>query len=146
GESFHMAYKYKVRSGTANAKKIEHLTLFRLGEQYLILAEALAQQGNLDEAIKNIDIIRKRAGIALLQDAGVAYTKTEDLDLVMDERQMEVCFEVGHRWLNLNRTGSAGAVLGKIPEKNWQPTDRYFPIPQAERLLNPYLKQNPGYE
>lgn len=146
GEEFYMAYKYKVYRGVANEKKKEHLTLFRLGEQYLILAEALAQQGQLAEAIKSIDVIRARAGIPLLQDAAAAYTKEQVLDSVMAERQRELCFEFGQRWLDLNRTGRAGAVLSKIPEKDWQPTDRYFPIPQSEILLNPFLKQNPGYE
>lgn len=146
GVVYHLAYKYKVGWEGVDDKLKEHLTLFRLGEQYLILAEAAAHQGKLDEAIVALDSIRNRAGIPLVNDMNIAITEESLLDLVMEERQRELCFEFGHRWLDLNRTGRAAEVLGNIPEKNWQPTDRYFPIPQSEILLNPFLKQNPGYE
>ncbi|WP_316817102.1 RagB/SusD family nutrient uptake outer membrane protein [Pedobacter nyackensis] len=147
GTTYHLLNKYKVRAGVANAKKIEHLTLLRLGEQYLILAEALAHQsGKLIEAVENIDIIRVRAKVDPLKAPGVTYTQDQVLDMVMDERQKELCFELGHRWFDLNRTGRAAAYFATFPEKNWQPTDRFFPIPAEEVLDNPFLKQNPGYQ
>lgn len=146
GTVYHLASKYKIRYGTANEKKIEHLTVLRLGEQHLILAEALAQQEQLDEAITQLDMIRERAGITLLKDMHITKTKERLLELVMEERQRELCFELGHRWYDLNRTGHANTYFPSLSYKDWQPTDRYFPIPQSEILLNPFLKQNAGYE
>lgn len=146
GDVYYMANKYKIRYGIPNEKKIEHLTILRLGELHLILAEALAQQEQLEEAITQLDIIRKRAGIPLLKNMNITKTKAHLLDLVMEERQRELCFELGHRWFDLNRTGRADAYFSSLSYKDWQPTDRYFPIPQSEILLNPFLKQNAGYK
>ena len=144
--TYYLAHKYKIRWLDRNVPRTELLTVLRLGEQHLILAEALAQQGELDAAVEQLDILRTRAGITLLDDMDTPKTKENVLDLVMDERQRELCFELGHRWFDLNRTGRADAYFSSLPYKDWQPTDRYFPIPQSEILLNPFLKQNPGYE
>lgn len=145
GQIFQMANKYKIRNGTSNAKKEEHLTVLRLAEMYLIRAEALAQQDQLDQAVAALDMVRDRAEIPLRQDSEATYSKTQVLDWILDERQRELCFEMGHRWFDLIRAGKADAYLGGFPEKDWQSTDKLFPIPQSERLLNPSLTQNDGY-
>ncbi|POY37934.1 hypothetical protein C3K47_05265 [Solitalea longa] len=139
GTIYKYLYKYKVYGSFTTPKK-EHLTLLRLGEQYLILAEALAHQGKLTEANDNIDFIRLRAKVDPLKGNGITYTQAQVLDLVMNERQKELCFELGHRWFDLNRTGRAAAYFATFPEKQWQPTDRYFPIPADEASKNPFLK------
>jgi len=66
---------------------------------------------------------------------------------VAHERQTELFAEWGHRWLDLKRTGQAGAVLSVIPLKqpwlgNYQ---LLYPIPYTEIQDDPSLVQNPGY-
>lgn len=146
GEVFPMANKYKIQYGTSNAKKEEHLTVLRLAEMYLILAEALAQQDQLSDAVDALDYVRDRAGVSLRKDEGPTYSKTQVLDWILDERQRELCFEMGHRWFDLIRSGRADTYLGGFSHKDWQTTDQLFPIPQSERLLNPALTQNDGYQ
>jgi len=45
GTTYYYPNKYK--SATQNASLTEYLMVFRLGEQFLIRAEARAQQGNI---------------------------------------------------------------------------------------------------
>ena len=119
--------------------------VFRLGEQYLIRAEARAQQNNLAGAISDIDMIRSRAGLPLINDTEPGINKDNLLLAIEHERQIELFSEWGHRWLDLKRTGRAGAVLGPI-KADWSSDDELYPIPQSERDKNPFLgEQNPGY-
>ncbi|MCS6905869.1 MAG: RagB/SusD family nutrient uptake outer membrane protein [Bacteroidia bacterium] len=111
--------------------------ILRLAEQYLIRAEARAQQNNLSGALEDLNAVRLRAG---LQEAS-ADTQAEVLRLVEKERQCELAFE-GHRWFDLVRTGRAEEVLGISPQERFR---LVFPIPQAEIVRNPKLVQNPGY-
>jgi hypothetical protein len=78
---------------------------------YLIDAEAKAQQGKIAEAKADVDIIRKRAGLAALTST---ITKDQLLLAIEKERKLELFGEWGHRWLDLKRTGRADAVLGGI--------------------------------
>jgi hypothetical protein len=130
--------KYKSRLAT---QAIEYQILFRLAEQYLIRAEARAQQNNLAGAASDLNMIRNRAGLGNTS----ANTQSTLIDAILAERRLEFCFEMGHRWLDLKRTGKADAVLQPIKGSNWQSTDVFFPIPQSEIDKNPNLTQNPGY-
>ncbi|GAB4045526.1 RagB/SusD family nutrient uptake outer membrane protein [Spirosoma litoris] len=138
GKTYSYPYKYKVKS---NATVTEQLTMLRLAEQYLIRAEARAQQGNLTGALQDLNVIRSRAGLAALD---TTLDKAGVLLAIEQERRIELVAEWGHRWFDLKRTGRADAVLA--PKKpSWKPTAVLYPIPQAEGLANPNLTQNPGY-
>jgi hypothetical protein len=63
---------------------------------------------------------------------------------ITHERQTELFCEWGHRWLDLKRTGQAGAVLAPI-KSQWTPDAQLYPIPQQELTVDPNLTQNPGY-
>jgi hypothetical protein len=114
--------------------------MLRLAEQYLIRAEARAQLENIPGAQEDLNAIRSRAG---LPDTD-ADDKASLLLAIERERQAELFAEGGHRWLDLKRTNRADAVLGPL-KADWQTPDALFPIPDAERQLNPNLTQNDGY-
>ena len=137
GINYYYPSKYR---NTAQESPREDYMIFRLGEQYLIRAEALAQQNLLDDARADINALRERAGL----NPTLATTKEEVLKAVAHERQTELCFEWGHRWFDLNRTGQANVVLPVI-KPGWQSSDALYPVPFDQLKTNVYLKQNPGY-
>lgn len=133
-------YPYKYKNLTATASPVEDYMVFRLAEQYLIRAEALAKQNKLDSALADLNQVRLRAGLG----NSSAVTMTDVLSAVMHERQTELFAEWGHRWFDLRRTGTIDAVLGAL-KPGWQPTDSTLPVPFTEIQNNPFLIQNPGY-
>jgi hypothetical protein len=144
GETYYYPYKYK--SATYGDPVQEYQTVLRLGEQYLIRAEARAQQGNLEGARADLDIIRQRAGLSQTN----ARTKSELLAAILHERHIEMFAEFGQRWLDLKRTAAINDVMQiETPLKTngspWRPFQQLYPIPLAELQTNPNLAQNPGY-
>lgn len=140
-ETWHFPFKYKVY---ADAMVTESTSVLRLAEQYLIRAEARVRRNHLDGAIEDLDIIRSRAGLLLLSDTNPDASAEELLLAVEHERKVELFAEWGHRWLDLKRTGRMPNVLGAV-KPNWQDADTLYPIPLSEIMVNPALKQNPGY-
>ncbi|RBQ02440.1 RagB/SusD family nutrient uptake outer membrane protein [Pedobacter miscanthi] len=118
----------------------EYFTLFRLGEQYLIRAEARAQLNNLTGSRADLLMIRQRAGLG----ATPANDKNALLLAVERERRIELSCEMGHRWFDLKRTARANTVLGAV-KPTWKPEAALYPIPADQRSRNGNLTQNPGY-
>ncbi|WP_162847129.1 RagB/SusD family nutrient uptake outer membrane protein [Mucilaginibacter gracilis] len=140
----HAPYKYKLTSGTtATASRTEALVFLRLGEQYLIRAEARAQQNKLATAITDLDAVRHRAGITLIGTTQPNIIQADLLTKIAHERFVELFAEQGHRWLDLKRTGQADVVLAGKP--NWTPQAQLFPIPATDITNDHNLVQNPGY-
>ena len=137
-DTIYYPYKYKVSTGT---NITEYYVVLRLAEQYLIRAEARANQNNILGAQNDLNIIRNRAGLANT----ISNNKSSLLTSIDHERRTELFAEWGHRWFDLKRTGEADSVLGNLKPDTWQPTDTLWPIPQSQILLNPALIQNPGY-
>jgi hypothetical protein len=141
GTEYYIPYKYKVgpAQATPGAPYSEYYMVFRLSEQYLIRSEARA---HLDEnnALDDLNIVRKRAGLT----SSASVTKSEILNSIMHERQIEFFAEFGHRWLDLKRTQEANTVLSTI-KPLWQPYCQLYPIPLSELKVDPNLTQNPGY-
>lgn len=131
-------YKYKMTTNDTGAVR-EYEMVLRLAEQYLIRAEARAQQGELAGAIADVNTIRARAGLP----PTTALTQTDVLTAVAQERRVELFSEWGHRWLDLKRTGQADIVLQT--RMGWDQHDLLYPIPAAELLADPAVAQNPGY-
>lgn len=138
GVDYYYPYKYKSRLGT---QAIEYYIMFRLAEQYLIRSEARTYLGNTAAATSDLNIVRSRAGLLNT----TANSEATLLPAILAERQREFFCEMGHRWFDLKRTGTADNILSVIKGSNWQPTDQLFPIPQTELDKNPFLVQNPGY-
>jgi hypothetical protein len=135
-------YPFKYKNVLASATPVEDYMVFRLGEMYLIRAEAAAELNNLSGALADVNIIRARAGLA--GSTANVTSQTAVLAAVMHERQTELCFEWGNRWFDLKRTGTAGTVL-TAEKTGWQSYDTLYPLPQAQIQLNNQLTQNPGY-
>lgn len=142
GTNYIYPAKYKQR--TVDGSPAEDYVLIRLSEMYLIRAEAQARQGVLTEAIADLNQIRNPDRVGLPVYSGPA-TEAAVIAAIMKERRIELYCEGGHRWYDLKRTGTVDGVLS-AEKPNWQSTDALFPVPASEIILNPFLKQNPGYE
>jgi len=142
GTIYHHPAKYRVKIGPFNGNPPEYYMVLRLAEQYLIRSEARARQNKLNEAISDLNVIRKRA---TLPNLSTSLNQAQVLTAIEQERRVELFSEWGHRWFDLKRTARIDAVLSLIKNSNWQTTDQLYPIPQSEILANPQIKQNPGY-
>lgn len=140
GENF-WYFPMKYREGSNTEVTQECSVLFRLGELYLIAAEAQAAMGNGSESLHYLNAIRERA---LLPPLEVTVTDVL-MEAIMAERRVELFTEHGHRFFDLKRKGLANPVLSSI-KPNWDSTDILLPLPEAELSINPnLLPQNEGY-
>lgn len=138
--TYYFPNKYK--SAVAGA---ENQVMLRLGEQYLIRAEARAMQ-NKTTAVDDVNAIRTRAGgIALLPASTPMATL---LTAIAKERQTELFTESGHRFFDLKRTGAIDNVMtsvSTIKGSVWASYMSLWPIPPSESIQNPNITPNPGY-
>ncbi|MFA6084790.1 RagB/SusD family nutrient uptake outer membrane protein [Mucilaginibacter sp.] len=142
GKTYYSPYKYKNRA--ANTSVPEYLIALRAGEQYLIRAEARAQQGNISGssgAIADLNVIRTRAGLGNYSEAT---DQSSVVAAIRHEKQVELFTEWGNRFLDLKRTGGLNAAIGSF-KSTWKPNAIVLPIPQNELNTNPNLTQNQGY-
>jgi len=120
--------------------------LMRLGETYLLQAEAQFKQGKLAEAASSINVLRARANATPATAAQVT------MDYILDERARELLAEENRR-MTLMRTGT---LVTRTLQYNTQTTNPIvgltsknllLPIPKSEIDLNKdaVLEQNPGY-
>lgn len=121
-----------------------NITIFRLAEQYLVRAEARAQQGRIvgaNSAQTDINVLRNRAKAP---NASLS-AQADALLTIEKERVYELSFE-GHRWYDLKRTGRIQTVMTAF-SPNWNEKYQLWPIPQSEIQRNKALAgaQNPGY-
>ncbi|ROI10078.1 RagB/SusD family nutrient uptake outer membrane protein [Chryseobacterium sp. H3056] len=137
--TYYRLEKYKNRIPGDNSS--EYSVVFRLEEVYLLLAEALAQQNRVSEAVPFINATRQRAGLPALPDT---MTKGECLAEALLEERKEFFAEMGHRFLDLKRNGNLDILTTVKP--NWKNHHALWPVPQSDLLANPNLNpQNPGY-
>jgi len=135
------AYKYKANYG---APVTEYEMVLRLGEQFLIRAEAEAELGDFPDASVDLNMIRTRAGLPNT----TASSQSTLLTAIQNERRVELFSEWGHRWLDLKRTGTVDAVMSvatPIKGGTWITSHQLYPIANYELVNDPNLKQNPGY-
>jgi hypothetical protein len=140
--TYYYPFKYKI--GAVNTSPSEYTMVLRLGEQYLIRAEARAQQGNLSDASADLNAIRNRAGLGNT----TANNQSFLLTAIQQERRVELFTEWGDRWFNLKRTNTIDAVMSVAsPQKggSWSTNWQWYPIPLSELAANPHLEQNQGY-
>ena len=118
------------------------LPVLRLEEQYLIRAEARAQQDKLSSSADDINVIRNRAGISLIDATNLS--KQDVLLVIENERRLELAFD-GHRYSDIIRTGRAAEVFGSYNEIYKDSRYWVFPIPYSAITSDSDLVQNPGY-
>lgn len=141
-DTFYYPYKYKITA--MGASTAEYSVVLRLAEQYLIRAEARAQQANIGGAQADLNVIRTRAGLPNT----AATDQPSLLTAILNERRHELFTEWGHRWLDLKRTNTIDAVMSiETPLKGgtWETYDALYPVPLTEMINNPKLTQTPGY-
>lgn len=120
--------------------------LMRLGETYLLKAEAQLAQGKTGDAATTINIIRARANASPVTAGQIT------MDFILDERARELLAEENRR-MTLMRTGT---LVDRVTRFNTQTTNPVIgisakhllmPIPQNEINLNKdaVLDQNTGY-
>ncbi|MRR23600.1 RagB/SusD family nutrient uptake outer membrane protein, partial [bacterium] len=136
GFTWYRASKYKNLSVNTD----EYSVIFRLEEVYFIMAEALARQGRIEEALPWLNATRERAGLT-------AFTSLSGEDFfneLLAEKRREFFTEFGHRFFDLKRLGRLDDLTAlKI---NWEDYMQVWPLPRDEMLLNQNLSpQNSGY-
>lgn len=134
----------KYRTTSASQVPKENYVYLRLAEQYLIRAEARANQNGPDGfegAIADVETIRSRAGI---DDPLSIEDRQGLLDAILEERRRELFAEWGNRWTDLKRFNRTADVLQSV-KQNWNPAAILNPIPIQEINANPRLIQNEGY-
>jgi hypothetical protein len=126
--------------------------VYRLGEVYLIAAEADVGLGNTVEAAQMINVLRVRAASSLHKaDNNVTATQMT-VDFIMDERERELAGEF-NRWYDVVRPGAPYFVARvqkynpraapNVALKHWL---RPIPQSQIDGVINgPKYPQNPGY-
>jgi len=131
---------------------IKDFILMRLGETYLLLAEAQFKQGKLQEAADNINKLRERA-FADYPQKGQVLASDITLDFILDERARELIGEENRR-MTLMRTKTLVERAIRLnsnsavnPLRGISPNNLLLPIPLREIQLNKdaILEQNPGY-
>lgn len=140
-------YPAKYKASNTNTPVTEYSMIMRVGELYLIRAEARANL-NKPTAKNDLDAIRNRAGLGGYTGP---LTPAALLAAVMQERRVELFTEWGHRWFDLKRTGALdplmkgdnGVTAGKGGK--WTANDTLVPLPITEISINPKLGQNDGY-
>jgi hypothetical protein len=145
GTAYYYPFKYKVNSSSAPVS--EYYMVIRLAELYLIRAEASAQNGDIAGAVSDLNMIRARAGLTSIA-ASPTPSAAQILSLIMHERRIELFTEMGHRWMDLKRTGAVDSVMTiATPLKGgvWHSYQQLYPILQSDVQADINLKQNQGY-
>jgi hypothetical protein len=132
--------------GTFGFAMTKDFILMRLGETYLLQAEAQFRQGKLTEAANSINVIRARSNATPVTAAQI------NLDFLLDERARELLAEENRR-MTLMRTGTLVTRTQRYNTQIINPVvgisskNLLLPIPKSEIDLNKdaVLEQNPGY-
>lgn len=113
------------------------VNVIRYSEVVLTIAEAAARTGDLDNATKQVNLIRVKAGLA----STTATTQDDLITEILLQRRLELAHE-GQYWFDLRRTNNVQTAL----PASTQTFRNLWPIPFQE-ILNSgnVLTQNPGY-
>ena len=153
--------KYRRFPGESNAEgrySDNNYAAMRYAEVLLIAAEALAEinGGPNAEAEGYVNQVRERARnwagriTAFPENVPVGLSKDEFINLVLEERRLELAFEY-KRWYDIKRRQLGLEVFtgpnSLEPHPNFDPSRDYLmPLPRTELAINPnLLPQNPGY-
>jgi tetratricopeptide (TPR) repeat protein len=137
-----------------NSQTNIYAPLYRLAGIYLLYAEALEKTGDETNAIKYLNMVHTRAGLAPYTAADFPDTTTL-LNAILWEREVELWGE-GKRWFDLIRNGEVLSVMNPliserqaeagVPVTGFGSPDKIlFPINRDVLNASPLLVQNPGY-
>ncbi|MDU1892606.1 MAG: RagB/SusD family nutrient uptake outer membrane protein [Dysgonomonas sp.] len=103
-----------------------HIRMIRYADILLLNAEAKVRKNQNGDTPFNL--VRTRAKMATITNV--------TLDQILEERMVELACEWGERFFDLVRTGKAAETLSGFKLG----TSEFYPIPQAQKDLNPNLK------
>lgn len=136
GNEYFYPFKYK------SAENEQPIVLLRLAELLLNRAEANVHLNDIQSAVEDLNVIRYRSGLSLLDDN---ISEDSCLNVIAKERRAELFAETGHRWFDLKRTGKVNDILGIEKGSLWSSGDSLYPLPADDIQRNPNLSQNTGY-
>ena len=141
-----------LRPSANEMKGVRDNVVFRLGETYLLAAEACHLLGDNKKAAEYINVIRKRAALPGKEKEMEITADRINIDFILDERAREMAGEFC-RWYDLKRTGKLyermnNPDMNEIVAGKFQEYHVLRPIPrdQLTRISNPEdFPQNEGY-
>ena len=132
--------KWEIDPGRIGGDNGNEYAFLRLGEMYLIKAEALNELGMTAEAVDLVNMIRARVFDPAQPIAPAS--QTEAREAILNERLFEMFWE-GSRRQDLIRHGLFNDAWEFKPASD--PYRILGPVPQVQIDANPNLTQNPGY-
>lgn len=116
---------YDLKSVPTSTKPEElavYLVMYRLGDMFLLYAEALNKTNDRVNALKMLNMIHTRAGLPAIDAAdplvsiGGVLDETKLEDAILQERQYEL-FAEGKRWFDLVRTNHVNKIMDPILDR-----------------------------
>lgn len=147
--TYPVVYMKKFSKMDGGANVLNSPIVIRWAEVILNRAEAYAHNNDVNNALKDVNVIRARAGLtgdAAMTSGNIAARGYSDvLDVVLDERRMELCFE-GHRPIDQvrNKKDIDRRYGGYHPYELVPYSDNRIPylIPNEEITVS-HIEQNP---
>jgi len=144
-------YQDNLRANLTAQEGGKVFVIFRLGEVYLLAAEADLGLNNTAEAATFINVLHRRAASPAHKNDYDITAGQVTLDYIMDERERELAGEF-NRWYDLVRPG-ADFFVNRVKKYNPHATSIALkhalrPIPQSQIdgvVEGPKYPQNPGY-
>jgi len=119
----------------------KNVRILRMGEIYLMNAEAANELGNISKAQGSLNAVRHRAQLGDTP----ASSQADLRNAIWKERRVELAME-HDRFFDLVRQGRAGEVLRAHGKNFVDGKNEVFPIPQSEiDASDGRYAQNPGY-
>lgn len=141
GNKIYIVNKYQNNGIDQNTTIVEYPIILKLDEIYLNRAEAYAKFGMKEKALSDINVIRKRAGLDMIDRVD---NLDELLNLIYSERRKELAFDCADRWITLKRNNTINTTLEQFKPNVWINHAALFPIP-LDDIQKTHLIQNPGY-
>ena len=161
---------WEVSNGRSKTYTPQNYPILRYADVLLMWSEGLLESGaSIEDALKGINLVRKRAGIDELQKETMDKEKLRKE--IRDERARELCFESLRKYDLVRwgiyykaihddlgaRTSNKGSKPGQWPTgnnfvsadtytKNTQEKHQFLPIPALELDVNTKLEQNKFWE
>lgn len=124
--------------------------MFRLGDAYLMYAEAVLRGGAGGTESTSVDLINELRTRAYGNSEGHISASDLSLDFILEERVRELYWEGGRRLdlIRFNQFTDQTVWPWKGGVQEGRTTEKFrdiFPIPASDLAANPNLQQNEGY-